>query len=90
VRASAAKDGALSRLTILLDVAPAEQLRTILRTSDEALLIDGLLSLIEELPARSVRLVMFDLTQQKEVFRREGFTTDALPEVVQALNSVHP
>jgi hypothetical protein len=74
--------GNLKRLTILLDVADQT------RTADQVLLMDALTALIAELPARTVRLVLFDLTQQKEVFRRDGFTSEALPEVTKAMGAV--
>ena len=80
-RATAPKPG-VGRLTVLLDVV-AES-----RTSDQILVIDGLAALMDQLPARSVRLVLFDLTEQKEIFRRDGFTAEALPEVAKAVEAV--
>jgi hypothetical protein len=72
----------VKRLTILLDVADQT------RTADQVLLMDALTALIDELQARSVRLVLFDLTQQKEVFRRDVFTSEALPAVTKAMGAV--
>jgi hypothetical protein len=85
-----ANSGALSRLTILLDAAAMFPMRTLLTASDRTLLLDALSALVEELPARSVKLVVFHLGLQKEVFRRDGFTTDAMPEVVQAIAELQP
>jgi hypothetical protein len=72
----------LNRLTILLDAADQT------RTADQSTLMDALTALIDELPARSRRLVLFDLAQQKEVFRRDEFTSEALPEVAKAMAAV--
>jgi hypothetical protein len=72
----------LNRLTILLDVSDQA------RTQDQSTLMDALTALIEELQARSVRLVLFDLAQQKEVWRRDEFGSDALPEVAKAMAAV--
>jgi hypothetical protein len=80
--AAGSTPGNLKPITILLDVADQT------RTADQVLLMDALTALIDELPARSVRLVLFDLTQQKEVFRRDDFTSEALPEVTKAMGSV--
>jgi hypothetical protein len=82
VRPTAIKPVALTRVTILLDVADQ------IGTSDQIRLLDALTALIDELPVKSVRLVLFDLTQQKEVFRRDDFTSEALPEVAKAMRAV--
>jgi len=76
------KPASMNRLTIMLDVADQ------IRTPDQIMLMDALTALIGELPARSVRLVLFDLTQQREIFRRDSFTSQSLPEVAQAMSAV--
>jgi hypothetical protein len=86
-RASLAK---LPRVTILLDLAALFPRRTLLGTSDRTLLMDALSALVEELPARQLKLVVFHLDLQKEVFRRDGFTIDAMPAVVQAVQELQP
>ena len=40
------------------------------------------------MPTRSVRLVVFNLDQQKELFRQESFSPKALDQVAQAINNV--
>ena len=45
------------------------------------MLLDGLVALMEELPARSVRLVVFNLEQRRELLRKDGFTLQAFAEV---------
>lgn len=81
-RPAGAATSGMNRLTILLDVADQA------RTADQVLLMDALTALMEELPARRVRLVLFDLTQRKEIFRRDDFTSGALPEVDKAMRAV--
>jgi len=80
----------LDRMTILLHAASLMQLQTLIGTMAQEMLLDGTAALIGEMPARSVRLVVFNLEQQKELLRKEGFTLAALPEVAQALNAVQP
>lgn len=81
-------DSAPFSVTILMHAAPLSPRRTHLRASDRMLLVVSLAALLERLPARSVRLVLFNLDQQKELYRRDGFTLAALEEVQQALNEL--
>ena len=90
-RTEGGDSSALPRLTILLDAAAIFPMRTsLMSASDRGLLLDALSALVEELPARSVKLVVFYLDQHKEVYRREGFTIDAMPEVARAMNELQP
>jgi len=45
-------------------------------------------SLLERLPARSVRLVLFNLDQQKELYRKEGFLLQDMAQVSQAMTNI--
>jgi hypothetical protein len=81
-----ADDAAPIRLTVLLNAAPLVPLRTRLRASDRVILLGLLSSLLERVPARSVRLVVFNLDQQKILLRQDAFARDALNRVAQALN----
>jgi hypothetical protein len=76
------------RLTVLLHAAPLLPRRPRLRVSDLVVLLGSLSSLLERLPARSVRLVVFNLDQQKEFFRRDSFTLDGLDQVAQSLSEL--
>jgi hypothetical protein len=78
----------LNRVTILLHAASARQLQTVLSKLDKAMLLDGLVAFTEELPARSVRLVVFNLEQRKELFRQDNFTVASLPQVAKVLDAV--
>jgi hypothetical protein len=81
-------DAAPVRLTVMLHAAPLSTRRTTLRTSDSLMLVGLLSSLLERMPTSSVRLVVFNLDQQKELFRQESFSPKALDQVAQAINGV--
>jgi hypothetical protein len=81
-----ADDAAPIRLTVLLDAAPIAPARTRLRASDQVILMGLLSSLLERVPARSVRLVIFNLDQQKILLRQDALAPNALNRVAQALN----
>ncbi len=57
----------VDRLTILLHAASVLQRQTLLRPLDKMMLLDGIVALMEELPAHSVRLVVFNLEQRREL-----------------------
>jgi hypothetical protein len=85
-RKRGADDAAPFRLTVLLHAAPLVPFRTRLRASDRVMLMGLLSSLLERVPARSVRLVIFNLDQQKTLLRQDAFAPDALDRVAQSLN----
>jgi hypothetical protein len=75
------------RLTVMLHAAPLSIRRTTLRANDSLILVGLLSSLLERMPTRSVRLVVFSLDQQKELFRRDSFSPRMLSQVAEAINS---
>ena len=82
-----AADGAAAiRLTVLLEAAPMAWRRFRLRASDQIMLLGGLSSLLERVPTKSVRLVVFNLDQQKELYRNTSFSLNNLDQVGQVLN----
>jgi hypothetical protein len=81
-------DAASLRLTLLLNAAPMFPRRTHLRPGDIGALISAASSLLERVPARNVRLVLFNLEQQKELYRNTDFMLENMPEVAQAMNSI--
>ncbi len=81
-------DAPLRRLTILLHAAPLVPNSTRLRPQDRVLLLGSLTSLLESLPAQSVRVVVFNLDQQKELFRQDELIPEAFPQMAQAMNDV--
>jgi hypothetical protein len=81
-------DAAPVRLTNLLHAAPLSTRRTTLRITDSLMLLGLVSSLLERMPTRSVRLVVFNLDQQKELYRQDKFSPKALDQVAQAINDV--
>jgi hypothetical protein len=84
---NAADAGAL-RLTILLNAEPLFQRRTRLRGGDVGTLISAVTSLLERLPTSGVRLVVFNLEQQKELYRNANFRLADMPDVAAAMNAI--
>jgi hypothetical protein len=79
------------RLTILLDAAPltfGRYATSMIDSSDQVMLLGALSALLEHVPALSVRLVVFNLEQQKELLRRDGFTLQSIDEVARTLNEL--
>jgi hypothetical protein len=56
-----------------------------LRVWDRAFLMQSLRSVLQHLPCESVRLVAFNLDQQKELFREERFDTESFQELSRTL-----
>ena len=87
-RAPDPDDVAPLRLTILLNAAPMSLRRTRLRPPDVGTLVSSVSSLLERVPTRGVRLVAFNLEQQKELYRKDDFHLENLSEVSQAMNGI--
>ena len=80
------------RLTVLLDAAPLMLHRTSVASigaSDQLLLMGALTELLDLLPISSVRLVVFNLEQQRNLFLQNGFTLQQLDQVGRALNNLN-
>ena len=78
----------IGRLTVLLHAAPLYPRSTRFRAQDRVLLVSSLASLLEALPARSVRVVVFNLDQQKELFRQDDLTPDSFDQVAQSTSNL--
>jgi len=76
------------RLTILLNAAPLFQHRMRLRGGDIGTLLSAVDSLLERVPTRNVRLVVFNLEQQRELYRNANFRLSNMLEVVDAMNAI--
>lgn len=76
---------ALNRLTILMHAASLSAHTDQLRPSDISTLIDSLSSLLQQLPARTVTLVVFNLEQQRILFSKDGFTASGIDDVAKAI-----
>jgi hypothetical protein len=83
-----ADDVAPLSLTILLHAAPMFPRRTKLRPNDMVTLMSTVSSLLDRVPTKNVRLVIFNLDQQKELYRQDGFTVNAMGRVMQAMTNL--
>lgn len=73
------------RLSVLLDAAPMNPYAAQLYTWDRALLLHAIASLLRQVPCQSVRIVAFNLQQQREIFRQENFDAGGLAKLATAL-----
>lgn len=76
------------RLTVLMNAGPIMSRRVRLAGYDRILLLSSLASLVERLPLRSVRLVVFSLDQQREIYRDEDFEPADFGRVAQSLSEL--
>jgi hypothetical protein len=76
------------RLTVLLDAAPMNPYQPRLRAWDRAFLLECIYSLLRQMPFQSVRLVAFNLDQQREIFRRDPFDSTAFAALSHALREI--
>ncbi len=77
-----------SRFTVLLNAAPLHARGTVISPDDRELLLGSLATLLEELPSASVRLVVFNLDQQKKIFADDRFTTANLAKVGESMDQL--
>jgi hypothetical protein len=83
-----ADDAEAIRLSILINAAPLYQRRTRLHAGDVGTLMSALGSLLEHVPTRGVRLVVFNLEQQRELYRNTDFKLSRIPEVAATMNAI--
>jgi hypothetical protein len=76
------------RATILMNASPVLPGRVRLGGHDRVLLLSSLASLVERLPLHSVRLIVFSLDQQREIYRSENFEPADFGNVANALSSL--
>lgn len=79
--------GGLS-LTLMLDAAPILSYESRLRAWDRFFLEECVYSALRQMPYKSVRLVAFNLDQQRELFRTEEFDDVAFAALSRALEQV--
>ena len=79
-------DAGAIRLTVLMDAAPMSYRRVRFRASDRIMLLGGLSALLERVPTKSVRVVVFNLDQQKELYRKANFTLQDVDEIGRVIN----
>jgi len=85
---SSSERGGKLRLTILLDAAPLNRYQSSLRAWDRAFLLETVYSVLRQTPHKSVRLVAFNLDQQRELFRSDEFDNAAFHDLSRALKDV--
>jgi len=78
----------IGRLTLLVHAASLSRDAAKPRPDDVAMLVDSVASLLEQMPARFVRLVMFNLDQQAVLLRKDGLTRADLGEVIDSFNNL--
>jgi hypothetical protein len=78
----------IGRLTLMIHAASLSPRSAKLHDDDIAMLVGSLSSLLEQLPARSVRLVVFNLDQQAVLFQQDGFAAKDLEKFISALNQL--
>jgi hypothetical protein len=83
-----ADDARPIRLTVLLHAAPLSPRRTTLRASDKMMLLGTLSTLLERVPSSSLRVVVFNLDQQKEIFRQDAFDRADFDRVTRSLDQL--
>ena len=78
----------IGRLTILVHASPLSPNRSALQPDDIQRLEDSVVSLLRELPARSVRLIAFNLDQRAIIFRKDEFVPGETDELTAALRQL--
>jgi hypothetical protein len=81
-------DHNLGRLTVLVDAAPIHTSSTKLRAWDRAFLTEALSSVLALLPSNSIRVVAFNLDQQRQIFEADEFTPQEAKHFSHALDEL--
>jgi len=76
------------RVTVLLDAAPLNPRTPALRAWDRAFLLGSLSSLLKQTPCASVRLRVFNLEQQRELFRQDQFDEAGFIKLAESLRTL--
>jgi hypothetical protein len=76
------------RITVLLHAAPMNPRAASLRVWDRTFLLEALSSLLRHIPCESVRVVAFNLDQQREVYREDQFDGPALGKLAHRLRNL--
>jgi len=76
------------RLTVLLDAAPINPSDSKLRAWDRAFLLGALTSLLREVNCASVKLIAFNLDQNREIFRQENLDHAGFRKLAHSLQQL--
>jgi hypothetical protein len=80
----------VGRMSILVHATSINPGQSVLTAGDIRMLTDALGAVMEELPAQSVRLVIFSLAEQKEFYWQNGFRSQDIDHVAQVLGTIGP
>jgi hypothetical protein len=86
--ANAVSPASALRLTVLLDASPINPYALKLRAWDRAFLLDSMSSLLSEVPSASVRIIAFNLDQQREIFRQAALDRFTFTKLSDALRDL--
>jgi len=81
-------DRLAGRFTVFLHAAPLMEQRTRMTPGDTAMLLSTVSALMERLAAPSVRLVVFNLDLQKELYRKDDFVARDLAQVAREIGQI--
>ena len=85
MRSPEAGDNKPLKLTLMLHAAPNYARSTVFRPQDLSRLIGAMTGILEQVPVKSLRVVAFNLDQQKELYRNEAFEPGQFEKLEQAL-----
>lgn len=80
--------GARYEVAILMHAAAMSPNRVHLRNQDRMVLMSALSSMLERLPVRKVRLTIFNMDKQQELYHADELTGRTFREAVDALNGL--
>src|SRR5262249_34052025 len=73
------------RLAVLLHAIPMFRNTSKLYAWDRAFLLQSLASLLKQTPCKSIRVIAFNLDQQRELFRSDDFGPDGFVDLAEVL-----
>ena len=76
------------RITVLMDVAPINPYVFKMRAWDRSFLMSALSSVLQQTPCAAVRLIAFNLQQQREVFRQDHFDASGFLQLSKAIGNL--
>jgi hypothetical protein len=76
------------QVTLLLNAAPVNPFAPKLRAWDRAFLLGSLTSTLRQLHYDSVRLIAFNLDQQREIFHTDHFDGESMPALADAMQKM--
>jgi hypothetical protein len=78
--------GRIEQLSIMIHAAPLSPRLSVLQDDDVLRLVGSLSSLLQQLPAMTVRLTVFNLDQSVVLFRKDDFSAKDIDAVATAAN----